>query len=127
MELSQFDYHLPEKLIADRPCSPRQASRMLVGDINLKDDKFINFPKYIGKKDLVIINSSKVVPILLDGINNNGKISITLHKEINESTWLAYAKPAKKLSIHSEVSFIDNIKAKVLSKMDYGEIKLEFN
>ena len=55
MDLSQFDYHLPEKLIADRPCTPRQASRMLVRDINLKDDKFINFPKYIGEKDLVII------------------------------------------------------------------------
>ncbi len=127
MDLSQFDYHLPEKLIADRPCSPRQASRMLVGDINLKDDKFINFPKYIGEKDLVIINSSKVIPILLDGINNNSKISITLHKEINESVWLAYAKPGKKLSIHNEVSFNENIKAKVLDKMDYGEIKLEFN
>ena len=127
MDLSQFDYHLPEKLIADRPCTPRQASRMLVGDINLKDDKFINFPKYIGEKDLVIINSSKVIPILLDGISNNDKISITLHKEINESVWLAYAKPGKKLSIHSEISFTDNIKARVLDKMDYGEIKLEFN
>ena len=127
MDLSQFDYHLPEKLIADRPCTPRQASRMLVGDINLKDDKFVNFPKYIGEKDLVIINSSKVIPILLEGINNNNEISITLHKEINESIWLAYAKPGKKLSINSEVSFTDNVKAKVLDKMDFGEMKLEFN
>ena len=99
MDLSQFDYLLPEQLIADKPCSPRQASKMLVGNIDLKDDKFVNFPRYIGEKDLVIINSSKVVPILLDGINNNVKISITLHKEINESTWLAYAKPAKKHSL----------------------------
>ena len=56
MDLSQFDYLLPEKLIADRPCSPRQASRMLVGDVDLKDDKFINFPSYIGEKDLNISN-----------------------------------------------------------------------
>ena len=127
MDLSHFDYLLPEQLIADRPCSPRQASKMLIGDIDLKDDKFINFPKYIGEKDLVIINSSKVIPILLDGINNNSKISITLHKEISESIWLAYAKKKKKLSINSEVLFTDNVKAKVLDKMDYGEIKLEFN
>ena len=60
MDLSQFDYHLPEKLIADKPCSPRQASRMLVGNDNLKDDKFINFPNYIGKKDLVIVNLSLI-------------------------------------------------------------------
>ena len=127
MDLSQFDYLLPEQLIADRPCSPRQASRMLIGDTDLKDDKFINFPKYIGEKDLVIINSSKVIPILLDGIGNNSEISITLHKEIDESKWLAYAKPGKKLSINSEILFTDDVKAKVLDKMDYGEIKIEFN
>ena len=127
MDLSLFDYLLPEQLIADRPCSPRQASRMLIGDADLKDDKFINFLKYIGEKDLVIINSSKVIPILLDGIGNNSKISITLHKEIDESKWLAYAKPGKKLSINSEILFTDDVKAKVLDKMDYGEIKIEFN
>ena len=127
MDLSQFDYFLPEQLIAEKPCSPRQASKMLVGDIDLKDDKFANFPKYIGEKDLVIINNSKVIPILLDGINNNNNISITLHKEVAESIWLAYAKPAKKLAITNEVLFTDNVKAKVLDKMNYGEIKLEFN
>ena len=127
MDLSQFDYLLPEQLIADKPCSPRQASKMLVGNIDLKDDKFVNFPRYIGEKDLVIINNSKVIPILLDGINNNSNISITLHKEVAESIWLAYAKPAKKLAITNEVSFTDKVKAKVLDKMNYGEIKLEFN
>ena len=76
MDLSQFDYFLPEQLIANRPCSPRQGSRMLVGSLSLKDDKFINFPKYIGKNDLVIINSSKVMPILLEGNTKKNKVSI---------------------------------------------------
>ena len=127
MDLSQFDYFLPEQLIANRPCSPRQGSRMLVGSLSLKDDKFINFPKYIGKNDLVIINSSKVMPILLEGSTKKNKVSITLHKEIDESIWLAYAKPGKKISTDSEIVFSNNVKAKVLEKMGYGEIKINFN
>jgi S-adenosylmethionine:tRNA ribosyltransferase-isomerase len=127
MDLSQFDYFLPEQLIANRPCSPRQCSRMLVGSLSLKDDKFINFPKYIGKNDLVIINSSKVIPILLEGSTKKNKVSITLHKEIDESIWLAYAKPGKKISTDSEIVFSNNVKAKVLEKMGYGEIKINFN
>ena len=127
MDLSQFDYHLPEKLIADRPCTPRQASRMLVGDANLKDDKFINFPNYIGEKDLIVINNSKVIPILIEASIGDNIISITLHKEIEQNKWLAYAKPGKKVLIDNEISFSKSVKAKVLDKMDYGEIKLEFN
>ena len=127
MDLSQFDYFLPEKLIADKPCSPRQSSRMLVGDDDLKDDKFINFPRYIKEKDLVIINNSKVIPILIEARKGDSTISITLHKELDKNKWLAYAKPGKKVSIDNEISFSESIKAKVLYKMDYGEIKLEFN
>ena len=127
MDLSQFDYLLPEKLIADKPCSPRQASRMLVGDIDLKDDNFINFPSYIGEKDLVIINNSKVIPILIEASVGDNKISITLHKELDKNKWLAYAKPVKKVSINNEISFSESVKAKVLNKMEYGEIKVEFN
>ena len=127
MDLGQFDYLLPEKLIADKPCSPRQASRMLVGNDDLKDDKFINFPNYIGKKDLVIVNNSKVIPILIEASAGDTKVSITLHKEISENKWLAYAKPGKKLIVDNQISFTDSVKAKVLDKMDYGEIMLEFN
>ena len=59
MNLSQFDYFLPEQLIANRPCSPRQGSRMLVGGLSLKDDKFINFTKYIEQKTKATIKDKK--------------------------------------------------------------------
>ena len=57
MELSQFDFDLPSELIADRPVSPRETSRMLVGLEPIQDVIFTDFTNYIGKKDLVIVNN----------------------------------------------------------------------
>ena len=127
MDLSQFDYFLPEKLIAKRPCSPRENSRMLVCDSDLTDDKFINFTKYLEKNDLIVINNSKVMPILIAGISNSHEITITLHKEINENTWLAFGKPGKRIIVGNEIIFPDDTKAQIIKKMEFGEFKISFN
>ena len=56
MELSQFDFHLPEELIALRPASPRESSKLLVGFDELVDDFFVNIIKYVNDDDLIVID-----------------------------------------------------------------------
>ena len=93
MELSQFDFHLPSDLIADRPVSPRETSRMLVGLEPIQDAVFTDFTDYIGKKDLVIVNNSKVMPTYMIGSYEGKQFKITFHKQIDERRWLAFIKP----------------------------------
>ena len=81
MELSQFDFHLPEELIALRPASPRESSKLLVCFDELVDDSFVNITKYVNDDDLIVINNSKVIPILINGQKDSKRFSITLHKK----------------------------------------------
>ena len=127
MDLGQFDYYLPDQLIAKRPCVPRESSRMLVCDAGFKDDKFINFFHYIDDKDIIVVNNSKVMPIFLIGIIKNQEIKVTLHKEINSLTWLAFTRPSKKLNSGDEIYFSKKINAKVLEKRNFGEAVISFN
>ena len=91
MKLSHYDFDLPDELIADRPCSPRQESKMLVCNNPYIDTSFSNFLDYVGIKDLVVINNTRVIPILLKGQSNGINFLITLHKNIGETKWLAFA------------------------------------
>jgi len=127
MDLGQFDYCLPDQLIAKRPCVPREFSRMLVCDAGFKDDKFINFFNYLDDKDIIVVNNSKVMPIFLIGIIKNQEIKVTLHKEINSLTWLAFTRPSKKLNSGDEIYFSKKINAKVLEKRNFGEAVISFN
>ena len=92
MKLSHYDFDLPDELIADRPCSPRQESKMLVCNNPYIDTSFSNFLDYVGVKDLVVINNTRVIPILLKGQSNGINFLITLHKNIGDTKWFAFAK-----------------------------------
>ena len=127
MKLSHYDFDLPDELIADRPCSPRQESKMLVCNNPYIDTSFSNFLDYVGVKDLVVINNTRVIPILLKGQSNGINFLITLHKNIGETKWLAFVKPGKKISIGQNILFNKNITCTVTEKLTYGEIELEFD
>ena len=126
MELSQFDFHLPEELIALRPANPRDNSKMLVHFDELVDDLFVNVTNYINDDDLIIINNSKVIPILLNGQKDGKDFSITLHKKIKSCHWMAFIKPSRKINVGDEITFENNYRCKVLQKYDFGEIELNF-
>ena len=126
MKLSHYDFDLPNELIAERPCSPRQDSKMLVCNNPYVDTSFSNFLDYVGRKDLVVINNTRVIPILLKGQTAGVNFLITLHKNIGETKWLAFAKPGKKISIGQNIQFNKHIKCTVNKKLTYGEIEVDF-
>ena len=71
MFLSEFDFDLPEELIATRPASPRSSSRLLVARGNNIDDSFVNdLPKFLKSGDRIVLNDTKVLPARLSGIRN---------------------------------------------------------
>ena len=126
MDLSQYDYDLPEKLIAHRPCSPRHESRLLIGSEPTNHDSFSNIANYINDNDLIVVNNSKVIPIYLSGEVLDYQIKITLHKNLGNGEWLAYLKPGKNVNDGDNIIFNENHKAEVVKK-ENGEFKIKFH
>ena len=127
MFLSDFDYELPKKLIAQEPISPRDNSKMLLIDNkDFKDKHFYDLPNLISKNDLILCNNTKVIASKLYGKRNATSIQVTLHKVNNDGIWSAFAKPAKKLNVDDILTF-KSLEAKIIEKLDGGEIKLYFD
>lgn len=93
MRLSLFDYNLPPELIAQKPMSPRDHSRLLVYDKKTKKithDHFFNLPKYLKPNDVLVFNNSKVIPARLIGKKaSGGKAEILLLKNTTQNEWQA--------------------------------------
>ena len=96
MRTTEFDYHLPKELIAQRPVRPRDHSRLLVLNRKtgrLKHDRFFNLPAYLKKGDLLVFNDSKVIPARLFGrvLHKDGrigrKIEVLLLQELKKDSW----------------------------------------
>ena len=95
MNLSDFDFDLPQRLVATRPVRPRSNAKLLVYDNNLlKDYNFFNLPDLLSEKDLLIFNNTKVLPAFLNGYVNTHyndkkrKFEVLLVKQINENNYL---------------------------------------
>ena len=135
MKLSDFDFKLPNELIALRPADPRSSSKLLVssGD-EIIDDHFLNLIKYLKKGDRLVLNDTKVIPAKLSGqrirYSDNGKtsanIGVNLLSMINEGHWLALAKPAKRVNVGETIHFGKDLNALVLEKSPDG-LLLKFN
>jgi len=134
LTLSDFDFDLPEELIALRPATPRTASRMLVSDGGtLHDSNVAELGSWLRQGDLLVFNNTKVIPSRLSGtrtrntIHGSGvsQIEATMIERISGDTWRALAKPLKRLSVGDEVVFGD-IYAEVLAKED-GQVELKFS
>ena len=137
MKLSDFDFDLPDNLIALRPAHPRSASRLLVADNNdnsIKDCKFSDIVQFLKAGDRLVINNTKVIPALLNAQrlrqSNMGqtraKVQINLLRAINGRVWRALAKPAKRLAIGDRVEFSPQFWAIIIDKDDSG-VSLRFN
>ena len=127
MRTDDFDFHLPDKLIAQVPAMPRDSSRLLeVKAGQLHDHKSRDLPALLQRGDLLVLNNTKVIPTRLHGNRGAANIEVTLHKQISTARWLAFARPGRRLKIGDNIRFDDNFSADVLEKRKGGEILIQF-
>lgn len=126
MNVKEFDYELPEELIAQTPLKNRDYSKLMIVDKNsgkTKDETFKNIINYLNKGDVLVLNDTKVIPARLIGekMDTKATIELLLLKELGEDKWECLSKPAKRLKIGTIVSFGDGLlKAEVIEKFDEG-------
>ncbi len=134
MNISEFDFELPEGLIAQKAVNPRDSSRLLVLDRNkntMEHRKFYNIIDYMKKNDVLVINRTKVIPARLYGKRDNGGImECFLLKRYDLFTWEVLLKPAKKLKINQKIIFLKGVlEGELLEIKDDGNrlMKFQFN
>lgn len=125
MRTDDFDFELPEELIAQTPLSKRDSSRLLVlnketGDIEHK--VFTDILDYLVEGDVLVLNDTKVMPARIYGVKEetNAAIEILMLKEINDDIWECLVKPAKRIHIGDVVKFSDKLKAECTSVGEEG-------
>ena len=112
MHISEFDYELPDELIAQQPLAQRDASRMLVLDRQNRswiDSSFGEFPQHLRPNDVVVVNDSRVIPARLSGHRHEtgGAVEIFLVRESEPRIWEALVRPGGRLRQGSKVVFGD--------------------
>lgn len=126
MKLSDFDYDLPEKLIAQTPLLERETSRLLVLNKDTKEikhQKFTDMINYLERGDSLVLNDTRVLPARLFGIKTDtfAKIEILLLEQLENDKWEVLFKPAKKIYIGTIISFGDGkLEAVCLEKFEDG-------
>ena len=131
MKLSDFDFELPEELIAQTAIEPRDNSRLMVLDKSMtliEDRKFYNIIDYLKSGDVLVVNKTRVIPARLFGKKDNGTtLECFLLKRLDLNKWEVLLKPAKKLKIGQELVFLENkLTAKLLEIKEDGNRVLEF-
>jgi len=135
MKLSDFDFDLPDGLIATRPARPRTAARLLVaGPSAVRDATVDDLPGYLLPGDRLILNDTRVIPARLNGVRRRestqgpveAKIEITLMEPTTDGHWQALVKPLRKINAGEVVHFSAGFHAVVVSKSD-GRAELAFN
>lgn len=130
MKLSDFDFDLPEALIATRPARPRTAARLLLaqGD-QITDLHVADLIDIFRPGDRMVLNNTRVIPARLFGHRQRGeavaKVEITL-LEPQAQGWRALAKPLRKVNIGEVIRFSDQLSATVAAKSE-TDLRLEFN
>ncbi len=126
MQLEDFNYDLPEELIAQTPLSQRDASRLLVLDKKTGETShhvFSDILDYMEEGDTLVLNDTKVLPARLIGIKEDTKavIEILLLKDLQSDTWEALVKPAKRVHVGTIISFGNGeLKAKCIEEKEEG-------
>ena len=135
MKLSDYDFDLPERLIATRPARPRSSAKLLVaGPSAIHDTTVAALPSYFLPGDRLVLNDTKVIPARLSGQRHrdsaqgpvSAKIEVTLIEPIAGGHWRALLKPLKKVRDGEVIAFSDKLHAKVMGRED-GAAELSFN
>ncbi|MES2034812.1 MAG: tRNA preQ1(34) S-adenosylmethionine ribosyltransferase-isomerase QueA [Pseudomonadota bacterium] len=152
MRVSDFDFDLPEDLIALRPASPREAARLLVvrpaaaDGSTLEDLTVGDLPGLLRAGDALVFNDTRVIPARLDGLRaartegggdgHRVAVEATLHKRLTANRWSAFMRPGKRLKVDDRVRFgahddracdLGQLDATVVEKGEGGEVVLAFD
>ena len=139
MKLSDFDFDLPEALIATRPARPRSSARLLVAQgaslgAPIKDASVIDLTRWLGAGDRLVINDTKVIPARLFGTRERlgetgltqSSMEVTLLSPTASGGWSALIKPLRKIRDGEEIAFAAGLRATLVSRSD-GQAELAFN
>lgn len=136
MDVSLFDFYLPDSSIALRPARPRDSAKLLViGDGVLKDHRVSDLPSQLRSGDILVLNETKVLPAALSAVRparaygggGDVIIAINLHQRAAPQKWRAFVKPAKRLKDGDQLTFGGGLTATVFDKQNGGDVGLCFN
>ncbi|MGA0539115.1 tRNA preQ1(34) S-adenosylmethionine ribosyltransferase-isomerase QueA [Neotabrizicola sp. VNH66] len=130
MQLADFDFDLPEALIATRPARPRTSARLLLAEGDgISDRRVSDLVEIFRPGDRLVLNNTRVIPARLFGTRTRGdavaKVEITLLEPAAEG-WRALAKPLRKVKEGEVIRFSDHLSATVAEKSD-TDLRLAFN
>ena len=133
MKTSDFDFYLPEELIAQHPLEKRDYSKLMVLDKEtgkIEHKHFYNVIEYLNQGDTLVLNNTRVMPARLIGekAESGGKIEFLLLKRIEGDKWECLAKPGKRAKIGTEFVFgKGKLKCKVVDIVEEGNRIIEFS
>ena len=134
MNIEDYNYELPEHLIAQTPLKDRSSSKLLIMDKKtgeLTHKHFNNIIDYLNKGDVLVINDTKVIPARLIGEKEDTKavIELLLLKDLGDDLWEVLSKPQKRLHVGTIIKFSDELKAEVKEILPDGltHVKLLYN
>ncbi len=135
MKLSDFDFELPDDLIATRPAVPRSSARLMVAQgAQITDAHVGDLVDWLSAGDRLVLNDTKVIPARLSGQRHrnsaqgpvSAKIEVTLLEPQANGTWAALLKPLKKIKLGEVIRFAADLSAELVDVVD-GQGRLQFN
>jgi S-adenosylmethionine:tRNA ribosyltransferase-isomerase len=134
MRVSEFDFDLPDHLIALRPACPRDAARMLVVHANgaLEDSYVRDLPDFLDIGDALVLNDTRVIRARLVGHRAaragavSPKIEVLLHRRLAPDRFLAFARPARRLAPGDNLALGRSLAATVIARGEGSEVELGF-
>jgi S-adenosylmethionine:tRNA ribosyltransferase-isomerase len=150
VHLSEFDYYLPDELIAQEPLADRSASRMLVvyrAEGRWEDRHFRELPRFLGPGDCLVLNNSRVFPSRLfgrrEGVhslplgrnnpkrneNLSGRVEVFLTTPVSDDrkTWKALVRPGRKMRTGERIHFDETLTAEIIARGEFGERTIHFD
>jgi len=132
MRLSDFDYELPEELIAQYPIKKRDHSKLMILDRkngSIKHKHFYNLPDYLNADDLLIVNETMVYPARLWAVKDrtDAKVEVFLLRELDNNLWEVMVKPARKVRIGNKLTVAEGVQCDVIDNTVSGGRVVRFN
>ncbi len=132
MKTSDFDYYLPENLIAQTPVYPRDSSRLLVYDRandKISHKHFYDIVDYLKEGDVLVRNNTRVLPARMFGYTpNGGKVEVLLLKRFNLNEWEVLVKPGKKARVGAKLTLSNELELEVIGNIEEsGSRRVRFN
>lgn len=124
MLVTDFDYDLPQKLIAQHPMEPRDHSRLLVVDKKtgeIEHKHFYDLVNYLKPGDVLVFNDTRVIPARLHGTKDTGAhVEVFLLTRRDATDWEVLVRPGKKLQVGAKINFSDELSCEVIEHTDFG-------